>query len=110
MKKHPRLKVKAYCYIEKKTTATVLNLNYEEISQDKKYPGIHEARFWKVFSDFILFIDVNEADQKQKKALRKWLTGQTCPLIPGVEWACYPSDYNRFIDAFWEGRIAIVND
>jgi hypothetical protein len=86
-KKHPRLKVHAY---------------------GDKANFLPEQGF--ILYDPQFFIDVNEADLKQKKALKEWLTGQTCPLIPGVELACYPSDYGRFIEAFWEGRIATVND
>lgn len=63
-----------------------------------------------ILKDPTMFIDVNEADTKQKKALSKWLTRQTRPLIPGVEGACFPHDYHRFYEAFIEGKIATVND
>lgn len=89
-KKHPRLKVHAY------------GTNWECAGE----PFDADV----IIRDPQLFIDVNEADQKQKNALKKWLTGQTCPLIPGVEWACYPSDYGSFYSAFIDGRVATITD
>jgi hypothetical protein len=92
MKKHPRLKAHAY------------GTDWEYTEKIKTFDED------VILKDPLLFIDVNEADTKQKKALKKWLTGQTCPKIPGVEWACYPSDYGRFYEAFVEGKIATVTD
>jgi hypothetical protein len=89
---HPKLKVKAYgddWYFE---------------SKKKSLSG------GVIIRDAQLFIDVSEADPKQKKALNKWLNGQTCPKIPGVEAACYVHDYARFHEAFIDGRVAEVND
>jgi len=91
-KAHPRLKVHAY------GTEWYYTEQISAFDEDI------------ILKDPLLFIDVNEADQKQKKTLRKWLTGQTCPVIPGVEGACFPHDYHRFYEAFIEGKIATVND
>lgn len=63
-----------------------------------------------VIHDPLYFIDSDDLDKSQRKAYEKWLDGQTRPLIPGVEAASYPSDYNRFHDAYISGRVAAVND
>jgi hypothetical protein len=110
-KKHQMARTKAYCFIDQRTTATEKHLHYEDLlNPDQKYPGIRDARFWYVFSDFILFIDSADLDKVQRKAYEKWLIGQTRPVIPGVESASYFSDYHRFYDAFIEGRTATIND
>jgi hypothetical protein len=85
-KKHPRLKVHAY------------GENMERVGSG-----------W-IIRDAKFFIDASEADPKQKKELTKWLHGQTCPLIPGVEAACYSWDYQKWYSAFIDGRVAEVTD
>ena len=65
---------------------------------------------WLKSDDYTSYIDVSEADPAQKKALVKWLEGQTCPVIPGVEMACYEWDYRRFVDSFYRGETASIND
>lgn len=110
-KAHPRANSKAYCFIDQRTTATERTLNYADLgNQNFKYPGIRDARFWEVFSDFILFIDSADLDKAQRKAYEKWLDGKTRPLIPGVKAASCPSDYARFYDSYVHGRTAIIHD
>jgi len=57
----------------------------------------------------IPFIDAKKLDKKQYKAIKKWIYGQTCPLIPGYE-AVYAHDYSRFYHSFVRGETATIND
>ena len=63
-----------------------------------------------IIHDPLYFIDSADLDKAQRKAYENWLTGQTRPLIPGVGAASYCSDYNRFHDAYVQGRIATITD
>lgn len=94
-KKHPRLK--AHAFGNGWWYAEPIRVMYEDVKEI-------------ILNDPLLFIDVSKADKVQKKALTEWLRGQTLPVIPGVDMACFTWDYDRFYHAFVRGNVATVND
>lgn len=51
----------------------------------------------------------DEIPKKQHKPLRKWLSGQTRPFVPGRE-ACFRWDYERWLEAWARGKKAVIWD
>lgn len=60
------------------------------------------------------YIVISELPEEQQEALKKWLIGQTMPVVEqegeNAHNCCYRRDYDHFL-AYWQaGQIAPVND
>lgn len=58
------------------------------------------------------YIIVESLPQDQQDKIRPWLSGQTMPIIPGLEdkLCIYLSDYELFFEYYTKGKIAPVYD
>lgn len=55
-------------------------------------------------------IVIDELPEEQRAPLRKWLIGQTMPVVPGKGDCCFSWDYERFLKYWKKGQTAPVDD
>ena len=53
--------------------------------------------------EFISYVDENDIPEKYKEEFGKWMYGQTVPMVPGIKFAVYSWDYERWYNLKTKG-------